>query len=159
MRFLWFFLPGDEIKLFLLALVFFLSFFGCYFYDKYNEISDPSFIVIDEVVGMWIGLFFIPNNFIFYLIAFLLFRFFDILKPSFVYHSQNIPFGVFKKQDNSKIIQGEFSLKNLSYFIKCTNLCSQIEIYLENDLPLVVKYNVASLGEIKLCLAPLPSSH
>jgi proliferating cell nuclear antigen len=63
------------------------------------------------------------------------------------------------KQDNSKIIQGEFSLKNLSYFIKCTNLCSQIEIYLENDLPLVVKYNVASLGEIKLCLAPLPSSN
>ena len=62
------------------------------------------------------------------------------------------------KQDASKIIQGEFSLKNLGYFIKCTNLCSQIEIYLENDLPLVVKYNVASLGEIKLALAPLPSS-
>jgi len=63
------------------------------------------------------------------------------------------------KQDQSKIIQGEFSLKNLGYFIKCTNLCTQIEIYLENDLPLVVKYNVASLGEIKLCLAPLPSSN
>ena len=62
------------------------------------------------------------------------------------------------KQDSTKIIQGEFSLKNLGYFIKCTNLCSQIEVYLENDLPLVVKYNVASLGEIKLCLAPLPSS-
>ena len=61
------------------------------------------------------------------------------------------------KQDSSKIIQGEFSLKNLSYFIKCTNLCNQIEVYLENDLPLVVKYHVASLGEIKLCLAPLPS--
>lgn len=62
------------------------------------------------------------------------------------------------EQDNSKIIQGEFSLKNLSYFIKCTNLCQQIEVYLENDLPLVVKYDVASLGEIKLCLANLPSS-
>jgi hypothetical protein len=49
-------------------------------------------------------------------------------------------------------------LKNLGYFIKCTNLCSQIEIYLENDLPLVVKYYVASLGTIKLCLSPLPSS-
>ena len=61
------------------------------------------------------------------------------------------------KQNSSKIIQGEFSLKNLGYFIKCTNLCDQIEIYLENDLPMVVKYNVASLGEIKLCLAPLPS--
>ena len=31
-------------------------------------------------------------------------------------------------------------------------------MYLENDLPLVVKYSVASLGDIKLCLAPLPSS-
>jgi len=49
-------------------------------------------------------------------------------------------------------------LKNLGYFIKCTNLCSQIEMYLENDLPLVVKYYVASLGEIKLCLSPLPSN-
>lgn len=57
----------------------------------------------------------------------------------------------------SKIIQGEFSLKNLGYFIKCTNLCTSIEMYLENDLPLVIKYSVASLGEIKLCLAPLPS--
>ena len=63
-----------------------------------------------------------------------------------------------QKQNNSKIIQGEFSLKNLIYFIKCTNLCNQIEIYLENNLPLIVKYNVASLGEIKLCLAPLPAS-
>ena len=62
------------------------------------------------------------------------------------------------KQDSCKIIQGEFSLKNLGYFIKCTNLCQQIEIYLENDLPLVVKYNVASLGSIKLCLAQLPTS-
>lgn len=62
------------------------------------------------------------------------------------------------KQDSSKVIQGEFSLKNLGYFIKCTNLCSQIEIYLENDLPLVVKYNVASLGEIKLCLSNLPAA-
>jgi len=63
-----------------------------------------------------------------------------------------------KKQDISTVNQGVFSLKNLGYFIKCTNLCSQIELYLENDMPLVVKYNVASLGEIKLCLAPLPSS-
>jgi len=66
--------------------------------------------------------------------------------------------GFISKQDSSKIIQGEFSLKNLGYFIKCTNLCQQIEVYLENDLPLVVKYNVASLGVIRMCLAPLPSA-
>jgi proliferating cell nuclear antigen len=66
--------------------------------------------------------------------------------------------GFILKQDSSKVIQGEFSLKNLGYFIKCTNLCQQIEVYLENDLPLVVKYDVASLGSIRLCLAQLPSS-
>ena len=63
-----------------------------------------------------------------------------------------------KKNEDSTVIQGEFSLKNLGYFIKCTNLCNNIEMFLENDLPLVVKYSVASLGEIKLCLAPLPSN-
>ena len=62
------------------------------------------------------------------------------------------------QQEAKKVIQGEFSLKNLGYFIKCTNLCPQIEVYLENDLPLVVKYNVASLGTIMLCLSNLPSA-
>lgn len=65
--------------------------------------------------------------------------------------------GFIMKPDSSIVIQGEFSLKNLGYFIKCTNLCNQIEVYLENDLPLIVKYDVASLGEIRLALVPLPS--
>ena len=63
-----------------------------------------------------------------------------------------------QKSDASVIIQGEFSLKSLSHFIKCTPLCTHLEMYLGNDLPLIVKYDVASLGEIKLCLAPLPPS-
>lgn len=63
-----------------------------------------------------------------------------------------------QKPDPSVVIQGEFSLKALSNFIKCSPLCTHLEIYLGNDLPLIVKYHVASLGEIKLCLAPLPPS-
>ena len=66
--------------------------------------------------------------------------------------------GFIQKQESSKIIQGEFSLKNLGYFIKCTNLSPQVEIYLANDVPLVVKYEVANLGTIKLCLSALPST-
>ncbi|AET72942.1 proliferating cell nuclear antigen [Phaeocystis globosa virus 12T] len=61
-----------------------------------------------------------------------------------------------QKLTSDSVIQGEFSLKNLVYFIKCTNLCNQIEIFLENNRPLIVKYDVASLGSIRLCLAPLP---
>lgn len=57
-------------------------------------------------------------------------------------------------QDSGKIVHGIFSLKNLSYFIKCTPLCSQIEIMFENDFPIIVKYNVAGLGMIELCTIP-----
>ena len=37
---------------------------------------------------------------------------------------------IIQKHSHDEIIQGHFSLKNLVYFIKCTNLCNQIEIYL-----------------------------
>jgi proliferating cell nuclear antigen len=61
------------------------------------------------------------------------------------------------RPDLTKIIQGVFSLKHLGYFTKCTDMSDNVELHLENDLPLVVKYNVRSLGELKLCLAQLPS--
>ena len=61
----------------------------------------------------------------------------------------------FLKNDSpDDIVQGIFALKHLVLFSKCTNLCSNIELYLKNDYPLIIKYSVASLGEIKLCLAP-----
>ena len=61
-----------------------------------------------------------------------------------------------KKPDMSVVVQGEFSLKSLGHFIKCTPLCTNLELYLGNDLPLIAKYDVASLGEIRMCLADLP---
>tara|TARA_A100001037_G_scaffold220149_1_gene197959 strand:- start:7577 stop:8377 length:801 start_codon:yes stop_codon:yes gene_type:complete len=56
--------------------------------------------------------------------------------------------------DNALPTQGEFSLKYLILFTKCTNLCQQINLYIKNDYPLIIRYLVASLGDIKLCLAP-----
>jgi|TARA_B110000971_G_scaffold58675_1_gene59825 proliferating cell nuclear antigen len=53
-----------------------------------------------------------------------------------------------------EVIQGVFSIKKLVLFTKCTSLCQNIEIYLKNDYPIVIKYDIASLGEIKFCLAP-----
>ncbi len=46
--------------------------------------KDPGCIVIDEFVGMWITLLFLPINWMTLLIGFALFRFFDILKPLFI---------------------------------------------------------------------------
>lgn len=53
-----------------------------------------------------------------------------------------------------KPIQGIFSLKYLSLFTKCTNLCNIIHVYIKNDYPLIIRYDVANLGNIKLCLSP-----
>ena len=52
--------------------------------------EDPQSIVIDEVVGMSVALIFI-NDLSIMIIAFLLFRMFDILKPSIIYYSQHFP--------------------------------------------------------------------
>lgn len=54
-----------------------------------------------------------------------------------------------------EIIQGIFSLKYLSTFTKCTNLSNVVEIYVKNTYPLILRYSVASLGEIKLAVAPM----
>jgi proliferating cell nuclear antigen len=57
-------------------------------------------------------------------------------------------------ETNDTIVQGVFSIKHLVLFTKCTNLCPTTEIYLKNDYPLIIKYDVSSLGSIRLALAP-----
>lgn len=59
-----------------------------------------------------------------------------------------------QNKNNNEIVQGVFKLKYLVLFTKCTNLCNTVELYLKNDYPIIIKYAVASLGEIKLCLTP-----
>ncbi len=58
------------------------------------------------------------------------------------------------QNSSSEIVQGVFSLKFLVLFTKCTNLSNAIELYLKNDFPLILKYSCATLGTIKLVLAP-----
>ena len=55
----------------------------------------------------------------------------------------------------NEIVQGIFQLKHLVVFTKCTSLCPSIELCLRNDYPLILKYTVANLGEIRLVLAPM----
>jgi phosphatidylglycerophosphatase A len=49
--------------------------------EKEIGVKDPGQIVIDEIVGIWIALFLIPFDWQSLLLAFILFRFFDIRKP------------------------------------------------------------------------------
>ena len=61
--------------------------------------KDPHPVVIDEIVGYLFALAFIKSpdlqrTFIYVTVAFFLFRFFDIVKPSPIRQSQNLPSGL-----------------------------------------------------------------
>ena len=62
--------------------------------------------------------------------------------------------GASSDSDKSEIVQGVFSIKHLLHFTKCTNLCATTQLYLKNDYPLIIRYDVSSLGFIRLALAP-----
>jgi phosphatidylglycerophosphatase A len=78
-----YFIPGFEspfILGFVLLLVFGLGIKASSIMEKrYGH--DPAEVTIDEVVGMWITLFFLPKTILVVLAAFFVFRFFDIVKP------------------------------------------------------------------------------
>lgn len=64
------------------AIIFFgIGIVSATFVEKDQGSEDPGLIVVDEMVGMWIGLLFVPRLWWTFLLAFLLFRLFDILKP------------------------------------------------------------------------------
>jgi phosphatidylglycerophosphatase A len=55
--------------------------------------KDPSKVVIDEVAGMCVGLLFLPVNVTYLLCGFILFRFFDIVKPLYIKKMEYLPGG------------------------------------------------------------------
>jgi phosphatidylglycerophosphatase A len=78
-----YFIPGfEKIYVIVPATVGFF-FWGAYSADKMEKYlgHDPSRVVIDEIVGMWISIVFIPRKLFLIAIAFLIFRTLDILKP------------------------------------------------------------------------------
>lgn len=54
---------------------------------------DPSIVVIDEIVGMWISLFLLPKTVAAILCAFVIFRLLDIVKPFPARHLERLPNG------------------------------------------------------------------
>ena len=90
----WLLLPVTfSVHLSVIIILFVLGVYSSNRIAKYLDDHDPSEVVIDEVVGMGISLFMLPHNFLLYLLSFILFRVFDILKPSFIYRIQNLSGG------------------------------------------------------------------
>jgi proliferating cell nuclear antigen len=50
------------------------------------------------------------------------------------------------------IITGVYDLRNLGLFSKCSNLCHNIDIFMKNNFPLIIKYQIGNLGQVYLIL-------
>jgi len=64
-----------------IAIVFFAGWWAAATVSKAGAIKDPGFVVIDEVAGQWLALLAAPRDPLAWVLAFLLFRIFDIWKP------------------------------------------------------------------------------
>jgi len=97
---LWFLFPWNSLsfRLCLILIVLIVGIFVSGIAEKRTEKKDPSFIVIDEVAGMWLTLALIPKitfpeNIGKIIFALLAFRFFDILKVPPIKKLESIPGG------------------------------------------------------------------
>ena len=80
--------------------------------------KDPSKVVIDEVIGIWITMMFVQFTWINLLIGFILFRFFDIAKPLGIRKMEKFPGGVGVMADDMLAgIYANIVLQVIIYFI------------------------------------------
>ena len=64
-----------------IAVAFAAGWWATSVYLARGDDPDPGPVVIDEVVGQWITIVAVPSAAVYYVFAFVLFRFFDIFKP------------------------------------------------------------------------------
>lgn len=78
-----FLIPGFEKIYILIPFILVFIVVGIKIGDKFDKIygKDPSECTIDEVVGMWITLIYVPKTFLYILISFIVWRILDIIKP------------------------------------------------------------------------------
>ena len=87
----WIFIPHNiTFRVFIILLTWIIGHYAVSFALKDSNDSDPPSIVIDEIIGIWISCIFIYDNFFLFFLAFFIFRFLDILKPSFIYSVQQL---------------------------------------------------------------------
>jgi phosphatidylglycerophosphatase A len=79
----WFFLRDLSLPMYLavLAVGFAVGVWASHWAIRQTKIEDPSLVVWDEYIGMWIALLMAPAGWPWMLVAFALFRLFDIWKP------------------------------------------------------------------------------
>lgn len=83
----------------------------------------------------------------------------------FIYKDDNISLGFGQSQapkyltfienrNKDEIIQGLYNIKDLLNFSKCTAISETVKLHLDNKLPLLIEYNVGTMGIIQMYVQP-----
>lgn len=88
-------IPGFEQAYVILPLCILVYVLGVRTAEAMEKVygQDPSEVTIDEVLGMWVSLLFLPKTFEVVVIAFVVFRILDIVKPYPARRFDNTPGG------------------------------------------------------------------
>ncbi|HAM39471.1 MAG: hypothetical protein A2474_00225 [Elusimicrobia bacterium RIFOXYC2_FULL_34_12] len=84
----WWYLPRSYFYI-LTILLFLISIYVCGKAEKIYGNKDDKRIVIDEIIGYFTAIIFLPKSFLVLILSFVLFRYFDIKKPLFIKSVQN----------------------------------------------------------------------
>lgn len=76
-------IPGFERPVIIIPAILIFGIYGIYVGNKFEKVygKDPAQCTIDEMAGMWISLLFLPKTLLVSLIAFVIWRILDIVKP------------------------------------------------------------------------------
>ena len=105
-----YFIPYFEKPYIILPAIFIFIVLGIQLGTKFETLygKDPAECTVDEVVGMWITLLFLPKNILIALIAFLVWRTLDVIKPFPARKSESLEGGLGIMMDD--IISAIYSL-------------------------------------------------
>ena len=103
-------IPGFEKPAVILPAIIIFTVLGVFTGNKFDVIygKDPAECTIDEVVGMWISLLFLPKTFWVVALAFISWRALDIIKPPPAKQLESLKGGVGIMIDD--IVAGLYSL-------------------------------------------------
>jgi phosphatidylglycerophosphatase A len=105
-----YYIPGFSNPPVIIPMLVIFAFYGIIIGTKFEKVygKDPAECTIDEVVGMWITLLFVPKTLIISFTGFLIWRLLDIIKPFPARQAEKLNGGLGIMLDD--VIAGVYSL-------------------------------------------------
>ncbi|HEX9740306.1 MAG TPA: phosphatidylglycerophosphatase A [Ignavibacteriaceae bacterium] len=89
-------IPGFENLFIIIPSIILFTVYGIFIGNKFDNVygKDPAEYTLDEMIGQWIALLFLPKTILISIIAFISWRLFDIIKPFPARKLEELPGGL-----------------------------------------------------------------